>query len=239
MTPPVFSILGCIVLLVAFPLTRQLAGLLLSQADLAWSTSSRDWAKASAAPADLQARLEDLRPPDHAVLDAPVSWILRGIWAVATAGALWATEDPVAAGLLILASVTLLTAAQVDLRAKILPDVCVLLFAACGILVCLIGHGPTPGDALIGSLAGFVTFLTLQVGFRVLRGREMLGLGDVKLFAAAGLWVGWQGLALVGLIASLLGILQFTLTKRGSQSAIAFGPSLALATLISLGVLAA
>jgi leader peptidase (prepilin peptidase)/N-methyltransferase len=43
--------------------------------------------------------------------------------------------------------------------------------------------------------------------YRLLRNREGLGLGDAKLMAAIGAWVGWQQLPSVLLFASLLGLL--------------------------------
>ncbi|MEM9044669.1 MAG: A24 family peptidase [Pseudomonadota bacterium] len=239
MTGPVLSILGGILVLLAFPAARRLADHLLARADHAWSASSRDWARASAAPVEVMTSIEALTLSGHPALEPRIQWALRGFWAVATAAALWGSESPVQAGLLLVASLTLLVAALADLRAKILPEPCVALFAACGVLACLLDHGPLPSDALVGALVGFSAFFTLQIGFRLLRGKEMLGLGDVKLFAAAGLWVGWQGLAMVGLIGSLLGILQFAVTKGSDDRAIAFGPALALATLVVLGFLSA
>ncbi len=59
------------------------------------------------------------------------------------------------------------------------------------------------------------------------------GLGDVKLFAAAGAWVGWQGLPsvlLIGAAASPVAafILSWAKGARGLRQTVPFGPYLAL-----------
>ena len=70
--------------------------------------------------------------------------------------------------------------------------------------------------------------------YRRVRGREGLGLGDAKLLAAAGAWLGWQALPSVVLIAAACGLALALATalgggKLGWTSRIAFGPHLALA----------
>ena len=59
------------------------------------------------------------------------------------------------------------------------------------------------------------------------------GLGDVKLFAAAGAWVGWQGLPSVLLIGAATGLAAALLLARakgppGPREPVPFGPYLAL-----------
>ena len=59
------------------------------------------------------------------------------------------------------------------------------------------------------------------------------GLGDVKLFAAAGAWVGWQGLPSVLLIGAAAGLAAACILgrpkgARGPRESVAFGPYLAL-----------
>ncbi len=55
----------------------------------------------------------------------------------------------------------------------------------------------------LGAVGGYVFVRLLRFAYRSLRGREGMGLGDAKLFAAAGAWVSWQGLPSVLVIASL------------------------------------
>jgi leader peptidase (prepilin peptidase) / N-methyltransferase len=62
-----------------------------------------------------------------------------------------------------------------------------------------------------------------------------MGFGDVKLWAAAGVFLGWQGalfgLAVAVLVGAIIGIVH---KLRGGQSMIPFGPSLALGAMIAL-----
>jgi leader peptidase (prepilin peptidase)/N-methyltransferase len=57
-------------------------------------------------------------------------------------------------------------------------------------------------DHLIGAAVGGAGFWLVREAYFRLRGREGLGLGDVKLAAAAGAWTGWQDLANVVLLAA-------------------------------------
>lgn len=50
------------------------------------------------------------------------------------------------------------------------------------------------------------TAAMLDGGYRHIRGREGLGEGDPKLFGALGLWVSWEGLPGLLLLAAILGL---------------------------------
>ena len=102
---------------------------------------------------------------------------------------------------------TMLAIAVVDARRFIIPDVLSLPAIPVGLLAS--GRLLEPAaaeivriDHVIGMLAGGLgLWLVRAVYFRV-RGREGLGLGDVKLAAAAGAWIGWQSLSDVILLAA-------------------------------------
>jgi leader peptidase (prepilin peptidase)/N-methyltransferase len=129
---------------------------------------------------------------------------------------------------------TLLTLAVIDGREFVLPDIIVLPLIPIGLLVVwAIDPALLAGHAL-GALAGFASFAAIAGVYRRVRGREGLGLGDAKLLAAAGAWLGWQTLPSVVLIAAASG-LAFALaaslggSKLAWTSRVAFGPYLALA----------
>jgi leader peptidase (prepilin peptidase)/N-methyltransferase len=74
--------------------------------------------------------------------------------------------------------------------------------------------------------------------FRILTGKEGMGYGDFKLFAAFGAWLGWQDLPLIILLASLVGavtgIAAIIMLGRDRQLPIPFGPFLCAAAWIAL-----
>src|SRR3546814_3318605 len=59
----------------------------------------------------------------------------------------------------------------------------------------------------IVAVAGYGALLGISGGYRLFRGREGLGLGDVKLLGALGAWFGWQALPFILLFAASLGLL--------------------------------
>lgn len=93
-----------------------------------------------------------------------------------------------------------------DLRRYLLPDALTLALGVSGLIfAALIDRGGVP-ERLIGVVAGYAAFDLIARAYRYFRGREGLGAGDAKLMAAAGAWVGWQGLASVVLVGALVGL---------------------------------
>ncbi len=90
----------------------------------------------------------------------------------------------------------LLALAWIDWRHMVLPDVMTLPLVPIG----LRGHVGKPWnrrnlrDSLLGAAAGLFGLWLVAWVYRRIRGREGLGFGDAKLFAAAGAWVGASGL---------------------------------------------
>jgi leader peptidase (prepilin peptidase)/N-methyltransferase len=87
----------------------------------------------------------------------------------------------------------LVAAAFIDAEHMYLPDVITLGGALFGVATPGL-RGLTYLDALIGAGVGFVgVWLPLVVGYKALRGRAGMGLGDAKLVMLAGAWFGWPG----------------------------------------------
>jgi leader peptidase (prepilin peptidase)/N-methyltransferase len=74
--------------------------------------------------------------------------------------------------------------------------------------------------------------------FRILTGKEGMGYGDFKLFAAFGAWFGWQYLPLIIILSSfagaVIGIGLILFRGRDRNIPIPFGPYLAIAGWIAL-----
>lgn len=139
----------------------------------------------------------------------------------------------IATTLVLAAGLTLLSA--IDVQSFRLPDALTfpLLFAGLAIAG-LQGFDPFVWQSASAALGGLSLFAIGWL-YRHLRGRDGLGLGDAKLFAASGAWVGAEGLASVLLIAcvsALAAVLVWRMRNEniGGQSALPFGPFLALGT---------
>jgi leader peptidase (prepilin peptidase)/N-methyltransferase len=102
---------------------------------------------------------------------------------------------------------TLLALAVLDWRHFWLPDALTLPLAFAGFIIGPYATGVAMADAGIGAACGYGALLAIALGYRALRGREGLGLGDAKLLGAIGAWTGWQALPLLLLCASASGLI--------------------------------
>src|SRR5690606_3866819 len=93
--------------------------------------------------------------------------------------------------------------AVIDFNFYILPNLLNLLVLASGLLVVFIFNKNLLSSHLLGAVGGYLSLFTISHLFRFLRNKEGLGPGDMKLFAAAGAWIGWFGLPSVLLIACI------------------------------------
>ena len=106
-----------------------------------------------------------------------------------------------------LLAAVMLAIAVTDARSRIIPD----QLTAAAIVLAFIHEGFVAPDAGVqtvalaaaGSIAAALPFLILMIGYRALRGRDGLGLGDVKLAAVAGAWLSWLTIIIVVDIAAL------------------------------------
>ena len=111
---------------------------------------------------------------------------------------------------------TLLALAAIDFKYYLLPDFLTLPLIPAGLLVGWAFDHSTLGAHVIGAASGLAFFIGLRHAYRRLRGREGMGLGDAKLFSAAGAWVSWDRLSSVMLLAALSG-LAFGSLKRARR----------------------
>jgi len=87
----------------------------------------------------------------------------------------------------------LLAAAFIDAEHMYLPDPITLGGAALGLVTAPLRDLPWT-DAIVGGAVGFgLVWLPFIVGYKLLRGRPGMGLGDAKLLLLAGTWFGWVG----------------------------------------------
>ena len=101
----------------------------------------------------------------------------------------------------------LLALAAIDITSFRLPDLLTLPLTAFGLAVSHWLPGRPFLNHLAGAAGGYIALAGLAWSYRRLRGRDGLGLGDAKLAAAAGAWLGWLPLPSVLLIACAGGLL--------------------------------
>ncbi len=130
-------------------------------------------------------------------------------------------------------AVALVALAFIDLEIGLIPDKILLFVAPLG-LVYQLADGDLVAAVVGGALAGGLAYL-IRYGFLRLRGRDALGLGDVKFFAAAGVWLGPMGLPAFMVIAGLGGAVFAVLwRRRGGGLEFPFGPALAVGLFVCL-----
>jgi leader peptidase (prepilin peptidase)/N-methyltransferase len=87
------------------------------------------------------------------------------------------------------------------------------------------------GDAVWGAVGGYLSLWLVYWGFKLATGKEGMGFGDFKLFAALGAWFGWQALVPIILMASVIGAIVGIAMKFSSGlrdgGYVPFGPFLA------------
>jgi leader peptidase (prepilin peptidase)/N-methyltransferase len=108
--------------------------------------------------------------------------------------------------------------AVVDARHFIIPDE---LNAAALVLALLNAAVQEPETALLAAAAALLRgavlalfFLGVRVGYRWLRGRDGIGLGDVKLAAAAGAWLDVLAIPIVVEIAALSALAAYVVRRQ-------------------------
>lgn len=156
-----------------------------------------------------------------------------------TAGAVivvvtFALISPLRAVLVSVLGLVLLAAAFFDLKTLRLPDGLTLLIAIVGLGLSASRSTEALTVGVVASVLTFATLFGLRHGYRLARGEDGLGLGDVKLASALALWLG-IGTPWAIAVGALLGLLTAVVAHRGSWR-MPFGPALAGGALV-VGIL--
>ena len=124
----------------------------------------------------------------------------------------------------------------IDLRHRILPNVITLPGIVAGLIF---GSMLPPGwlASVIGAAVGGGVLFVIAEAYYRLRGVEGLGMGDVKMLAMIGAFLGWQ-LTLVTLVlasfsGSVVGMGIIASGRGGMQAALPFGTFLAVGAIVA------
>ena len=131
--------------------------------------------------------------------------------------------DWVTVGLYCVLYSMLMVLSVIDWRTYIIPNGINLVIFLLGVVRVL-----TDLHNWLGYLIGMLAVSLVFLGLHVATGGNGLGMGDVKLVAAAGLLIGWQNMLLAVIIGSLSGaVIHSIRMKGGAGKKLAFGPYLA------------
>jgi leader peptidase (prepilin peptidase) / N-methyltransferase len=142
-------------------------------------------------------------------------------WGATATGLAWCTF-----------SAALITLALIDWDTTLLPDDITLPLLWLGLVASALHWTPVPlTTALWGAVAGYLSLWLIYWGFKLLTGKEGMGYGDFKLFAALGAWFGWPLLIPIILLSSVIGAIVGIAMKFASNlregGYVPFGPFLA------------
>ncbi|WP_297453836.1 A24 family peptidase [Persephonella sp.] len=167
----------------------------------------------------------------------PFVEILTGIASVA---AFWKTGVSVDYIFIFLFLALMIAITFIDIDFKIIPDEINFIGFVSGIVYSFFRTDFSWIDALIGAAVGAGFLFGIAYFYLKFRGIEGLGMGDVKMMAFVGTYIGWFGSLFTiffgSLLGAVVGILGAYLSKSEDKGKfeIPFGPFLALAAVIYL-----
>ena len=130
-------------------------------------------------------------------------------------------------------SAALLALAMIDWDTTLLPDDITLPLLWGGLIAAALQWNPAVDlpTALWGAVGGYLSLWGVYWAFKLATGKEGMGYGDFKLFAALGAWFGWPALIPIILMASVIGAVIGLVMKFSSGlregGYVPFGPFLA------------
>jgi leader peptidase (prepilin peptidase) / N-methyltransferase len=128
----------------------------------------------------------------------------------------------------------------IDWDTTLLPDDITLPLVWLGLIVAALRWNTevTLLSSVWGAVAGYLSLWSVYWLFKIVTGKEGMGYGDFKLFAALGAWFGWQALIPMILLASGIGAVVGIAMKLNSAlregGYVPFGPFLAGAGIVAL-----
>jgi len=132
----------------------------------------------------------------------------------------------------------LVTLTFIDFDTQLLPDDITLPLLWLGLIFNLNNGFTDLKSAVLGAIFGYLILWSVYWLFKLVTGKEGMGYGDFKLLGAIGAWFGWQLLPAIILLSSVvgavIGIALIMLRGKTGNTAIPFGPFLALGGIAAL-----
>lgn len=133
---------------------------------------------------------------------------------------------------------TLIILTFIDAKTQILPDIFTKPLILIGLIQGYFSIFTDFRSSLIGAVAGYGIFWSINALFKLIRKKEGMGGGDFKLLSAIGAWTGYMNLPLVIMLSSFIAVIGAVITapligKKINQP-LPYGPYLAISGLIAL-----
>ena len=135
----------------------------------------------------------------------------------------------------------LLTVSVIDYKLQIIPNRLTLTIFEVGLITAFlygISNIAITLNMLLGMVAGVIIFLTITLVSKFILGKDSIGLGDVKLIGAIGLFFGLTNIMVISiisfLIAAIVSIILLITKRKKIKEHLSFGPFIVLASFISM-----
>jgi len=175
------------------------------------------------------ARCQSAISIQYPLVEATTAVLFVLVAALTPAGPLLAARLLFVCGLIVLFGI--------DLEHQILPNSITLPGIAVGLAFSLLGPPGWPAS-LLGALLGAGVLYAIAAGYYAVRKEEGLGMGDVKMLAMIGAFLGWQAVLLTLVLASfsgaLIGVALIAVQRGSMKYALPFGTFLALGALVAM-----
>ena len=125
----------------------------------------------------------------------------------------------------------------IDLEHQILPNSITLPGIVIGVIFSLVAP-PGLRDSLIGVLLGGGILYAIAGAYYLWRREEGMGMGDVKMLAMVGAFLGWKAVLVTLVLSSfsgaIIGVLLMAVQRGNMKYALPFGTFLAIGTVIAM-----
>jgi leader peptidase (prepilin peptidase) / N-methyltransferase len=130
----------------------------------------------------------------------------------------------------------LLVITFIDIDHRIIPDIISLPGIPLGVAASFVLPDIGWLNSLLGILAGGGSLLFIAWGYQLIRGKDGMGGGDIKLLAMIGAFLGWKGVFFTIMASSFtgtaVGIVMMLRAGKGMKMALPFGPFLATGAIL-------
>lgn len=135
----------------------------------------------------------------------------------------------------------LLSVFVIDFKLQIIPNRLNLTIFEIGLIIAFLSGWSNKAitiNMLLGMLVGGGIFLLITLISKLILGKDSVGLGDVKLMGALGLFFGLTNIVIISIIsfimAAIFSIILLITKRKKSNEHISFGPFIVIASVISI-----